>query len=138
MLLNVQQRGMHCLLRVCFCRVALSSVSLEVFLAVTAIAVTAVDNLRVLGCFLNDTEVRFACKANLPVLNDYAFICQSGKAFLLLRSEKRPSIMGSGSILVCTSKQECRLEIQCYRGFAMLPSPYWYTAKGVSAWKAVI
>ena len=80
MLLNVQQRGMHCLLRVCFCRVALSSVSIEVFLAVTAIAVTAVDNLGVLGCFLNDTEVRFACKAKLTVLNDAAFISQSSKS----------------------------------------------------------
>ena len=41
---------------------------------------TAVDNIRVLGCFLNDTEVRFACKAKLTVLNDDAFISQSSKS----------------------------------------------------------
>ena len=80
MLLNFWQRGTHCLLRCCFCWVALSSLAIEILFAITAIAVMTVYNLSVLGRFLYDTEVRFACNAKLPVLNDDAFISQSSKS----------------------------------------------------------
>ena len=59
---------MHCLLRWCFCWVTLSSVVIEILFAITVIAVMAVYNLSVLGSFLYDSEVRFACKEKLPVL----------------------------------------------------------------------
>ena len=59
----------------CFSRLILSSVVIEILLAITAIAVTAVYNISVLGRFL---DVRFACNAKLPVQNNDAFIsCKS-------------------------------------------------------------